>query len=72
MTSKWSVYLTGPDGSMHALGIVSVNFGNFECALVWLLVAVALMSVDEAHSIRLRNITACVNTIENLHIPALD
>lgn len=51
MNAKWPVYLTGPSDSMHALGVVSVNFANFERAVTWMFAAIAQKSEDDARKI---------------------
>jgi hypothetical protein len=62
---KWPVYLTGPDESMHALGVVSVNFANFERAMTWVLAAVAPMAEDDAGAILRKNPRTCAERIES-------
>lgn len=61
----WPRYQTGYHDSMHALGVVSVNFANFERAVTWILAAVAKTSEDDARVIQLRDgTTACAAKIE--------
>ncbi len=62
---KWPVYLTGSEESMHALGVVSVNFANFERAMAWVLAAVAPMSEEDAGTILRTNTKACARRIES-------
>jgi hypothetical protein len=65
MERKWPVYLTGPENSMHALGVVSVNFANFERAITWVFAAVSQRPEAEAREIHARKGTSeCVKKIE--------
>ena len=65
MTPNWPMYLTGPHENMHALGVVSVNFANFERALTWVFAAVSQKPEKEARQIHARDgITNCIGKIE--------
>lgn len=65
MKPKWPVYLTGPHESMHALGVVSVNFANFERAVTWVFAAVSKKVEKEARQIHAREgIANCIMKIK--------
>jgi hypothetical protein len=48
MEHKWPRYEVAPDESIHALGVVSINYTRFERTNVWMLAAVANMSEMQA------------------------
>jgi hypothetical protein len=50
---------------MHALGVVSVNFANFERAMAWVLAAVAPMAEEAAGAILRKNTKTCAKRIES-------
>jgi len=65
MELSWPLYPTGPHDSMHALGVASVNFANFERATTWVFAAVSKMAEDDARAENLRaGTTATVAKIE--------
>jgi hypothetical protein len=39
--SAWPQYQTGPHDSIVALGVVSVNYANFERAITWVFACAA-------------------------------
>jgi hypothetical protein len=45
---RWPHYEVAPDESLHALGVVSINYARFERTNVWMLAAVANMSEMQA------------------------
>ena len=51
MSAMWPRYQAGHQESLHALGVVSVNFANFERAVTWVFAAVAKKSEDDARAI---------------------
>jgi hypothetical protein len=62
----WPRYNIGgnPD-SLHALGVVSVNFANFERSVTWVFAAVARKSEDDARLLQLKDgTTASISKIE--------
>lgn len=48
MTAKWPTYEVAPDDSIHALGVVSINYARFERTNVWMLCALANMPEEQA------------------------
>lgn len=61
----WPQYQVSHQESVHALGVVSVNFANFERAVTWVFAAVAQKSEDDARLIHARvGTTACIVKIE--------
>jgi hypothetical protein len=51
MQQKWPTYEVAPDDSIHALGVVSINYTRFERTHVWMLAAVGNLSEFQATSI---------------------
>jgi hypothetical protein len=65
MQHKWPHYEVAPDESIHALGVVSINYTRFECTNVWMLAAVANISEMQAATLTPRvNLTDRVKVIE--------
>lgn len=61
----WPQYQITHHESVHALGVVSVNFANFERAMTWVFAAVAQKSEDDARLIHSRvGTTTCLTKIE--------
>ena len=44
----WPSYQTGPHDSIFALGVVSVNYANFERAATWIFAAVCCVPEEYA------------------------
>jgi hypothetical protein len=63
MEHKWPTYEVAPDDSIHALGVVSINYARFERTNVWMLCAVANMSEEHASAI-----IPSVNTIDRIKL----
>lgn len=61
----WPRYKTGGDrDGVHALGVASFNFANFERSVTWAFAAVARKSEDDARLLQLRDgTTACISKI---------
>jgi hypothetical protein len=63
MQHKWPTYEVAPDESIHALGVVSINYARFERTNVWMLCAVANMSEEHASAI-----IPNVNTLDRIKL----
>jgi hypothetical protein len=63
----WPAYPTGPKDSTFALGVVSINFANFERAQTWVFAAVSGVPEETARMIHARvNATACVDLTKQI------
>lgn len=51
---KWPEYQTGPEDSIFALGVVSINFANFERAQIWIFASVSAMPEEGARMVHAR------------------
>ena len=61
----WPTYQMTHHASVHALGVVSVNFANYERAVTWVFAAVARKAEDDARSLHAHDgTTACIAKIE--------
>lgn len=58
MERRWPVYHTGTADSMHALGVLSINFANFERAITWVFGAITGKPETEARRIHARDGTS--------------
>lgn len=48
MDQRWPTYEVAPDESIHAIGVMSINFARFERSIVWMLAAVGNLPEAEA------------------------
>lgn len=65
MTPVWPAYQISHPESVHALGVASVNFANYERAITWVFAAVARKVEADARLLHARHgTTACTAKIE--------
>jgi hypothetical protein len=66
-SSPWPSYQTGPQDSIFALGVASVNYANFERTVTWVFAAVSRLPEEYARMIHARvGTTACMTLIEQM------
>jgi hypothetical protein len=64
---KWPAYPAGPHDSTYALGVVSINFANFERTQIWMLAAVGAMPEEAARMVHARvGATTCMELTKQI------